>query len=174
MKKAVFLIVALFAVIFITCGDNSDKDNPRKKVTSVNTIDWLKYDTGIKKAAEDGKYVLVYFWNHGCGWCKRMEQDTYANEKVMDIVNAYFAPVMVNASSNEYYNTKDGRITTRQLVNRFRLRGFPTSCFLKPDGSILTCQPGYVPPQKFETILRYIGEEHYKYESFQEYMEGIK
>ncbi len=172
MKKAVFLIVVLFAVIFITCGGNDNKNNPRKKVTSANTIDWLRYDTGINKAAEDGKYVLVYFWRHGCGWCKKMEQDTYANEEVMDIVNDYFIPVKVNAGSGDSYNTKDGRISTRQLVNRFRIRGFPTSCFLKPDGSVLTCQPGYVPPQKFETILRYIGEEHYKDESFQEYIKS--
>ncbi len=157
MKKAVFLIVVLFAVIFITCGGNDNKNNPRKKVTSANTIDWLKYDNGINKAAEDGKYVLVYFWT---------------NEEVMDIVNDYFIPVKVNAGSGDSYNTKDGRISTRQLVNRFRIRGFPTSCFLKPDGSVLTCQPGYVPPQKFETILRYIGEEHYKDESFQEYIKS--
>lgn len=174
MRKIVFPIMALLAMMLIVCGASGDKDKPAEEVSQSDIIEWVKYDVGLKQAAEEGKYVLVYFWNHGCGWCKRMEQDTYANEKVMDIVNAYFTPVMVNAGSNEYYNTKNGRITTRQVVNKFRLRGFPTSCFLKPDGSILTCLPGYVPPQKFETILKYIGEEHYKDKSYQEYLKRIE
>lgn len=174
MKKMVFPIMVLPVMMLVVCGASGDKDKPAKEVSQVDVIEWVKFDVGLKQAAEDNKYIMVYFWGPGCGWCKRIEQDTYSNEKIADLVGAYFTPIKVNGSSDEKYKTTAGEITAKQLARKFRLRGYPSVCFLKSDGSILTCLPGYIPPQKFETVLKYIGEEHYKNKSYQDYLKSIE
>jgi len=50
----------------------------------------------------------------------------------------------------------------------------PATYFLKSDGTILTGIPGYKPPESFELVLKYFGEEHYKEKSFGEYQKELK
>lgn len=102
-----------------------------------------------------------------------MEQGTYSKESVVNLVNAYFTPIMVNGWSDEKYTVGGKTITARQLASQFGLRGFPTTCFLLADGSPLNCQPGFIKAEQFENVLKYIGQEHYKDKSYQEYLKSV-
>ena len=68
MKKLINSVAIVIFVIFmaynISCSqDKSDSQN--KGDIQSDTIDWTKYDIGLKQAAEDGKYVMAYFWRDG-------------------------------------------------------------------------------------------------------------
>ena len=174
MKKVILAVVSLVVVLLIVYTVSGDKDNPGSHSEYTNDVEWIKFDTGLKQAAEDGKYLIVYFWRDGCPWCTRMLKDTFANEKIVDLVNAYFTPVKVKTTSKEIYHTDKGDISASQLARSFKMRGVPATFFLKPDGAIITNVPGYVPADKFELILKYLGEEHYQNKSFEEYQKSLK
>jgi len=103
-----------------------------------------------------------------------MEKGTFSDEKIKDLINAYFTPVKVNTSSKDIYKTEKGEISASQLARSFKIRGVPATYFLKSDGTILTGIPGYKPPESFELVLKYFGEEHYKEKSFGEYQKELK
>jgi thioredoxin-related protein len=48
-------------------------------------------------------------------------------------------------------------------------RGVPTTTFLKPDGSPIARQPGFIKRPQFLKIIRYVGSGAYENESFQEF-----
>jgi len=54
-------------------------------------------------------------------------------------------------------------------VQAFKIRGVPATYFLKPDGSVIFNIPGYLPPEDYGLVLRYIGENHYLEKSFEEF-----
>ena len=62
MKNVIIAIVSLILVILIVYSVSPDKNNPGIKAESADDITWKKFDTGLKQAAEDNKYVMAYFW----------------------------------------------------------------------------------------------------------------
>ena len=59
-----FLSVALLALIAV-CGSSSDNDQAVGGINQSGSIEWASYDSGLKKSADNGKYMLVYFWRDG-------------------------------------------------------------------------------------------------------------
>lgn len=174
MKKTILAVVSLAIVLLIVYTAFGDKDNPGSTSDLTGNIEWTKFDAGLKQAAEDGKYVMAYFWRDGCSWCTKMEKGTFSNEKIANLVNAYFTPVKVKTTSNDVYHTDKGDISAKQLARSFKIRGVPATFFLKSDGTIINNVPGYAPADKFELILKYLGEDHYKDKTFEEYQKSIK
>lgn len=62
MKNIIIAIVALTAVILIAYSVSPDKNNKGTRAESSDDLTWVKFDTGLKLAAEDNKYVMAYFW----------------------------------------------------------------------------------------------------------------
>jgi thioredoxin-related protein len=61
-------------------------------------------------------------------------------------------------------------LTARSLASGFDVTGYPTTIFLKCDGTHLVNVPGYVPAEKFMKLVRYIGDGHMERgESWEEY-----
>jgi hypothetical protein len=65
LKKAILIIVALAVAILIVMNVSGDKTDSTPRAANENTIDWVKFDTGLNRALTDNKYVMVYFWRDG-------------------------------------------------------------------------------------------------------------
>jgi thioredoxin-related protein len=102
-----------------------------------------------------------------------MEKGTFSDETVKDLVGAYFTPVKVNIRSNDVYNTDKGEISAGDLARGLQIRGVPAIYFFNNDMSILTSIPGYKPAEDFQLILRFIGEDHYLDQTFEEYKASL-
>src|SRR5689334_3927315 len=57
---------------------------------------WMDWNTGYEKAIKTGKIVLVDAYTDWCGWCKRMDRDTYSQPLVIQKINAHFIPIKFN------------------------------------------------------------------------------
>src|SRR5205823_2646934 len=64
-------------------------------------VAWRAWNQGLAAAAGSGKPVIVDVYTDWCGWCKRMDRDTYGRAEVSDYVNRHFVMVRLNAESNE-------------------------------------------------------------------------
>lgn len=94
----------------------TDKEKARKEVA------WAKnYKEAVEQARKSKKLIMVDFYTDWCGWCKKLDTDTYTDAKVMKLADESFVSVKLDAE-------KDG---TAQAA-RYKVTGFPTILFLDP------------------------------------------
>lgn len=123
-------------------------------------VAWRKWNAGLQSASSSGRPVLVDVYTDWCGWCKRMDKDVYARADVRDYLNAKFVTIKLNAESAEAATFEGRNYTARTLSSRLEVSGYPTTVFLRANGEKLVNVPGYLPPDRFLKLLRYIGDGH--------------
>jgi thiol:disulfide interchange protein len=55
---------------------------PQKPAQHVE-LTWYGWNEGYAKALKEGKIVLVDAYTDWCGWCKKMDRDTYTNPTII-------------------------------------------------------------------------------------------
>ena len=132
--------------------------------SSKGEVSWLSYDKGLELAKKQNKHLIVDFYTTWCGWCKRMDKDTYTNSEVKKLLTNNYVAVKLNAESSKNLSINGKNTTERQVAQDFKVSGFPTTCFLKPDGERIACLPGYAGPEHFSNVLSYIKDKAYEKE----------
>ena len=94
-----------------------------------------------------------------------MDRKTYADPRVMKLLNDSFVITKINAESNKRFRVGDGEMTGRELARQYRVQSFPMTWFLKPDGSALANVPGYIDANKFVRALEYVHGRNYENQS---------
>jgi thioredoxin-related protein len=132
--------------------------------------EWKNWNAGMKAAQASGRYVLVDVYTDWCGWCRRMDRDVYARAEVDRYLSSHFVTVKLNAESGELATHKGRNYSARSLAASFDVSGYPTTIFLTPEGDRLVNVPGYIEPERFLLLLRYIGDGHMaRNESWEEF-----
>ena len=121
---------------------------------------WRAWDAGMRDAGASKRYVMVDVYTDWCGWCKRMDRDVFSRPDVHDYLSKKFVTIRLNAESAEAARYEGREFTSRTLASRFRVTGYPTTIFLRPNGEHLANVPGYIPADRFLLLLRYIGDGH--------------
>jgi thioredoxin-related protein len=142
--------------------------NEKQPVTG-SGFHWRDMAKGLDEAKSGRKPIVVDVYTDWCGWCKRMERDTYTSRDVQSYLEQTFVPVKLNAESATRLQYRGSSVSYRQLANGFRVTGYPTTVFLDADGGHIVSAPGYMRANDFLTVLRFIGDGHYKKKSFEEY-----
>jgi thioredoxin-related protein len=123
-------------------------------------IAWRTWDRGLEEARASGRPVLVDVYTDWCGWCRRMKSDVYSRAEIRDYLDRHFVVVSLNAEAADAARYEGKAFTSRSLAARFGVSGYPTTVFLRADGSHMVNVPGYVESARFLQVLRYIGEGH--------------
>jgi len=132
-------------------------------------VRWRDFESGVNEAKSSGKLILVDVYTDWCGWCKRMERDTYSKPEVQRYLNDQFVTIKLNAESKERASYRGDEYSYRQIADGFRINSYPTTLFLGPDGNHLATAPGYMGARDFLFVLRYFGDGHYKQKTFDTY-----
>ncbi|GAB4316921.1 MAG: hypothetical protein Kow0074_05190 [Candidatus Zixiibacteriota bacterium] len=135
-------------------------------------IEWLSYDEGLEKAKETGKPIVIDFYTDWCGYCKKMDRETFKDPKVISYMKENFISVRVNGESKKMVSHKGEQLSERSLTKAYRVSGFPTFWFLSSDGEPIGPAPGYKPTKSWLTLLEYVGGSHYKKMSFDTYVKS--
>ena len=135
-------------------------------------LQWLSFDKGLAEAQKNDKKILVDVYTVWCGWCKRMDKDVYANDKVVSYLTQQYVLVRLNAESSEELHYKGKTYSEMELAQGFKVTGYPTILFLDPDGNHITSLPGYVKADEFLGIVKFIGENYYKTMKWEEYQKN--
>jgi thioredoxin-related protein len=132
-------------------------------------LEWLKFNEGLEKAKNENKKVIIDFYTDWCGWCKVMDQKTYSVEKIKKYLREYFVLIRFNPELEGSYKFLEKELTGAQMAQVFNVSGFPSTAFLRPDGKGIGIEAGYIPPEDFYPLIRYVGGDHYtnmKWEDF--------
>lgn len=163
-KPGAVFVLLISAVLIMQRSDGSEKGQPR----------WMSFNDGITEAKKTGKKVMIDVYTDWCGWCKKMDKETYTNAGVVDYLNRYFVLIKLDAESSSKLNYRGESYTERELAGAFGITGYPSIIFLKGNGDPITTYPGYADAAKFKTVASFIAEDHYLTKKFEDYARSQK
>ena len=108
----------------------------------MNKIQWLEWGKeSFEKAKSLEKPILLDITGSWCHWCHVMDNTSYKDPVVIDLVNKNFVPVRVDTDRRPDVN------------RRYNMGGWPTTAFLDNEGRIITGGT-YIPPEQLREVLR--------------------
>ena len=114
-------------------------------------VDWQHdYDAALEKAKKDNKLVIVDLYTDWCGWCKKLDKDTYSNADVESKLAKGFIAVKLNPEKTP---------RAAKLARQFGTTGFPHIVFVNADGKKVSEIGGYLPPKDFLKQLDKVTEQ---------------
>ena len=128
------------------------------------------FESVLSQAQAKDKPILVEIYAPWCPYCQRMQKTVYSNETVREYLDETFTYVRLNSDTTAgTHQYRDRTLSTKQLASVLGAKGVPTTTFLKPDGTPIARQPGFIKRPMFLKIIRYIGSGAYEQESFQSF-----
>ena len=113
-------------------------------------VDWgHDYDAALEKAKKDKKLVMVDLYTDWCGWCKKLDKDTYSDKDVEAKLTKDFIAVKVNPEKSQ---------RNAKLSRDFGTTGFPHIVFVDADGKKVSESGAYLPAAQFLEQLNKISE----------------
>lgn len=144
-------------------------------------LKWMTWDEAVALASteKNPKKVFIDVYTDWCGWCKRMDQDTFQNPEVAAYMSENFYMVKLDGEQKEpivykgqtYTFVPQGRNGYHQLAAAL-LQGrlsYPTVVFLDENLQMLSPVPGYQKPDAFLKVARYFGDNVYKEKDWENY-----
>ena len=159
MKKRALIIGLLVAVFSISCALVKKTPVKGEKVTVSNKeVRWYDFTTGYSLAKEQDKILLVDVYTDWCGWCKKMDRDTYTDSAVIHTASSDYICVKLNPEEDTTYTMEGQEYSALEIKNYLsnnRRDGYPSTYFLKTSNAkkVLTLS-GYLGPKEFDKILR--------------------
>jgi len=113
-------------------------------------IGWTSWGPdAFDRAAREDKPILLSISAVWCHWCHVMDETTYSDSGVIDLINSGYVPVRVDNDERPDINS------------RYNMGGWPTTAFLAPDGTTLTGATYLAPSQMrhaLDDIARFYRE----------------
>ena len=117
-------------------------------------VSWEQnYDTALEKAKKEKKLVMVDVYTDWCGWCKKLDRDTYSNKDVETKLTKEFISLKINPEKSAQ---------NKNLAKQFGTHGYPHIVFLDAEGKKLSEIGGYLPPKDFLSQLNQVTEKAQK------------
>ncbi len=138
------LRTVLFFLIFLSGCVNSNSPT-----ITADPVNWNS--TNSIYNAVDGKkeYSMIFFYTDWCSYCHRMDEFTFSNPTVSNIMNQYFNNVRINAESDTLVVHFDSTLTGREMKSFYNVGAYPTTCILKGDGQYIYTVVGYTNANDF-------------------------
>lgn len=145
-------------------------------------IQWLTIEQAEEKLKQEPRKVLVDVYTDWCGWCKKMDKDTFTDPEVVVHINKNFYAVKLDAEGKKPITIKGQTFNFKPDYKAHELAvallngqmNFPTTVFLDEQFNMLTPVPGYLDAKNMSQILKYFGENHHQKMNWQEFEKKAK
>ncbi|HEY3375572.1 MAG TPA: DUF255 domain-containing protein [Candidatus Aquicultor sp.] len=104
-------------------------------------IAWHEWSTGaFDQAKTEHKPILLSISAVWCHWCHVMDETSFSDERVINLINDQFIPIRVDADRRP------------DIQSRYLLGGWPTTAILTDNGEVITGGT-YIPPDQLLELL---------------------
>ncbi len=142
-------------------------------------VNWVTFEEAIELNKKEPRKLLIDLYTDWCGWCKRMDRDTYSDPSVVEVINKNYYAVKFNAEQEDPVQLEEhtfnfvpnGRRGYHELAAALTNNklSYPTTVFMDEEIRIIQPIAGYMKPVDFLPILKFIGEDHFKTTSWEQY-----
>jgi len=149
-------------------------------------VNWLSWNEAATLAAteKNPKKIFIDVYTDWCGWCKKMDKDTFQNAEVAEYMSNNFYMVKLDGEGKEpidfkgktYKYVPSGKRGYHEFAAAL-LQGrlsYPTVVFMDEQLKMLSPVPGYQKPDPFMNIARYFGDNIYKEKDWKTYSGAVK
>ena len=150
------------------------------------TINWMSIEEAETRCAEEPRMVFIDVYTDWCGWCKRMDKDTFSNPVIAKYMNNHFYAVKLNAETSDTitfqgqqyvgFVREDGRNGSHRLACTL-LKGkmsYPSYVIMNEEMRVLQVIGGYQQAEAFEPMIHFFGDEAYKVMGGNDFMKEFK
>ena len=120
-------------------------------------VEWMEWGKAYSKAKKKKKKILLIdAYTDWCGWCKKMDKDTYADASIIGKIEKNFLPVKFNPEKKGMYKVDGEELSGRQLLSKLANGGrvgYPTTFFLDVADNKVKKISGYRNAQDFGQLL---------------------
>lgn len=150
--------------------------------TDAQGIKWYTFEEAVELSKNQPRKIVIDLYTHWCGWCKRMDKNTFSDSTVAAYVNANFYPVKFNAEQREVvqfngYSFKfmeQGSGGVHELAYSLLegQMGYPTLVYLNEKFERILISPGYKEPAGLMQELKFTQGEFYNKMTFDQFKAG--
>ena len=109
-------------------------------------IPWEEWgEEAFERARREDLPVLLAISGTWCHWCHVMDETTYSDERVIDLISRRFVAIRVDTDERPDVNA------------RYNAGGWPTTAFLTSDGDVIA-KTTYLDPEQMIEALRGVQE----------------
>ncbi|WP_407275832.1 DUF255 domain-containing protein [Halothiobacillus sp. DCM-1] len=106
-------------------------------------VDWQPYGSAaFAKAKAEHRLILLDMVAVWCHWCHVMDDKTYADPAVANLLNTHFVPIRVDHDARP------------DLAERYRNYAWPATILLRPDGTEVFREAGFIEADRMRRILQ--------------------
>lgn len=173
MKKVLILSISAFFFISIS-GLAQD----------VSIVKWYSIEEAEKLNKQQPRKIMIDVYTDWCGWCKKMDKETFNHPVIAEYINENYYPVKLDAESKEeiifngttYKHVAQGARGYHELAAGL-LNGkmsYPSIAYMNEKLELLGAIPGYMTAPAIEPLLNYIAEDKYTSESLEDYEKNFQ
>jgi len=110
------------------------------------------WEDALAEAKENNKYIFVDAYTDWCYWCKVMDKETFPNDEVGKFYEENFIAYKMDMEKG----------IGIKLSQKYRVSGFPSFLYFKPNGKLVYKSFGYEEPEAFITTAKRALDEKYQ------------
>jgi thioredoxin-related protein len=171
---AALLALASAAALAVAEDAISFDDSPRD--TPLDYPDWFKepfldLPADHAKAVAAGKDLVVYFGQLRCAYCHQLMDVNFGAPDIEQYTREHFDIVPIDIWGVAEVTDIQGEVLTeRDFALREETNFTPSLVFYDETGAEALRLRGYYPPYQFRAALEYVADDHYKRETFRDYL----
>ncbi len=150
------------------------------QVMAQEKIKWHTMEEVQQLSQDDPRKIFIDVYTDWCGWCKKMDATTFQDPGIIEHLNSNFYAVKLDGEGKEDIEFKDkvykyvpqGKRGYHELA-AVLMNGklsYPTTVYLDENLNLIQPIPGYMTVENLEPILKFLGEDHYKNQTWQEFL----
>jgi thioredoxin-related protein len=138
----------------------------------------------LEAARKEGKRFVIMWELRGCPYCKETHLVNFAQPRIAEYVKTNFEVLQLNIIGSRRVTDFDGtELSEKELAAKYGVRFTPTFQFFAEEAAALKTlppgkrevvrAPGYLRPDDFLAMFRYVREKAYEGKSFRDYLKSM-